>query len=597
MYKLTLHKTRLAALNARPSTRYFSTQKEPKTGPSKTFIASLLLAAGGFAYYQRQKEESNAKETNRKIAELGQRVIQNGQVKGDLKDAQYHLKESARSTGDATQDAYSKLKQEGREAADQMKSHAHDAASKAQDKYEDAKDSLKDNKDSLKAEKNPMVKEKVSPIKTKSHPEEILESEAEHRVKDTSGLVGKDTDKVKPVWDDKGAKERSANSPKVVVDHDHSKGGFLGGIFGSSDSDKHDNNVVHNERMPSVPVTQRTVYDPAPTVHGNPMAYEKRHKDPTKPAWEVDLERHAHDNVRDTSGLVGKDTDKVRAVWEEKAVRDDGRHAQPKEHSESFWSNLIGKTNDTASDISREATHEKDKLKHQYEQDKEKVGSMWQDVKDKASMKAKDVEHEAHRIKGDADNTIQEKTSQLQSGWNKVKNEAQSVVSGAQETASDVSGRLKAETDKASANAQYEKERLKRGAVDSFQEGKDRLGSGLNELQREASSGAEKLKAQTEETAKSWYQSGTEHVKSGISTVKDVADQELQWAEQKAQEAKKEVSQLLSPRKPENTGLSGHVKRGERYAEVEEGVLRPTRPNTDLKPAEVVVENASGKEM
>ncbi|KAI8327366.1 hypothetical protein EDC96DRAFT_532017 [Choanephora cucurbitarum] len=532
MYRIPLQRARFTAttpmlrspINAR---RTMATQSgEGRTGPSKTFIVALLAAAGGLAYYQRSKDEQS------------NRVIQDGQVREDLKDAKYHLKESANSTGDAARDAYGKVKEEGQEATEHLKSQANHVANKAEDKYKDAKEQFKDSKEQLKSEYNPMVKEKVYRSKTKSDDEAKLERYSEHGVRDTSALVGKDTDKVKPVWEDQAAKERS----NVIVPHEevsnNNHGGFFGGMFGSgkagdaTTNTKNNNNVVHNERMPT------TVYDDAK--------------------------------------YLAKDT---------------------KNEADHKISQLSRKASETASDVSRQAEYEKDKMKHKLEEDKAKAGSLWQGLKEKAGMTAKSTEEEASRIKHDADRTIEEKTGQLQSGWNKVKGEAQSVVDGAQETASQTADRLKSETNKAVSRADSETERLKRDAKGRLEEGKDYVNESMSQLSREASNQAEKVKQETEQTAKSWYAKGAEQVKSGVSTVKEVADQDIQWAESKLQDAKQEVNRLLHPERTKEGGLAGHVKRGERFAEVEEGQLRPTRPNTDLKPADQVVEDASDNQM
>ncbi|KAI8330924.1 hypothetical protein BD560DRAFT_451514 [Blakeslea trispora] len=552
MYRIPLQRARFAAttpmvrpINAR---RTMATQSngEGRTGPSKKFVFALLAAAGGLAYYQRSKDEmkfyngdSDAHETKEKIAELGNRVIQDGQVREDLRDAKYHLKESANSTGDAARDAYGKIKEEGREATEQLKAQANHAANKAEDKFRDAKDQLKDSKDRLKSEYNPMVNEKVHLGKTKSDEEAKLERYSEHGVRDTTALVSKDTDKIKPVWEDQAAKERA----NVIVPHEevsnNNHGGFFGGMFGSgkasdasTNNNNNNNNVVHNERMPT------TIYDDA---------------------------KH-----------FAKDT---------------------KHEADHKISQLSRKASETASDVRHEAEYEKEKMKHKLEEDKAKAGSLWQGLKEKAGMTAKSTEEEASRMKHEADRTIEEKTGQFQSGWNKMKGEAQSVVQGAQETASQTADRLKSEANKAAYRADSETERLKRDAKGRLEDSKDYVSESMSQLGREASNQAEKVKQETEQTAKSWYAKGAEQVKSGVSTVKEVADQDIQWAEGKLQDAKEEVSRLLHPERTKEEGLAGHVKRGERFAEVEEGQLRPARPNTDLKPAEQVVEDATGKQM
>ncbi|KAG1226419.1 hypothetical protein G6F68_019746 [Rhizopus microsporus] len=52
------------------------------------------------------------------------------------------------------------------------------------------------------------------------------------------------------------------------------------------------------------------------------MVSEKVSSDPKKPSWESNLEQGSTDNNKDTSRLVGKDTDKVKGVWENKEKED-----------------------------------------------------------------------------------------------------------------------------------------------------------------------------------------------------------------------------------------------------------------------------------
>ncbi|CEP09587.1 hypothetical protein [Parasitella parasitica] len=177
-------------------------------------------------------------------------------------------------------------------------------------------------------------------------------------------------------------------------------------------------------------------------------------------------------------------------------------------------------------------------------------------------------------------------TSRLGNKWDEVKSkakdDAQSAYDAASDTASSLSANLKRETNRAASETQSKAEQLKRNASDRFEKEKGRVGSDLKDLHKEVSASADQWKRQTEQTAKSWYQKGTDQVKTSFENVKTAADKDLRWAEDKVSEgistAKEEVDRLFGKQDPK-------------------GQLRHTRANTKLKPAEVVVESCDGKDM
>lgn len=382
--------------------------------------------------------------------------------------------------------------------------------------------SVKKEGDNKPSDDNPMVNEKVSSKDTKSPREKNLEGYAHAEVKDTSVLTKKDSDKVKPVWDEDNKNSVVAKSPQ--------EGGFWSNIWGSKQP-------THDE-VPDTPTQQnyQRVFDKASTANGNPMVYEKRSQDPTKPNWERKMESHAEQNIRDTSSLVGKDTEKVRGVWEDKAVRDQGRVPPAEnEKSSSFWSHLFGKENVEQAEKTVEKTEET-------------------------------ISDKAHKLYNNA--------------------------AGAVENASD---KLKHETDQAAVGLQQ----AQRNAYDKGAELKREASERFSGKQDHISGNTETWKNNNDQ--KSWYDKGAEQVKSSFNNIKTEADKDIEWAGQKIQNgvsnAKDEVHRVFNQQEPNKKGISGHVLRGEKFAEEEFGQLRHTRDNTKLKPAEVIVRNAHGKEM
>ncbi|KAI9481356.1 MAG: tRNA synthetases class II-domain-containing protein, partial [Benjaminiella poitrasii] len=406
--------------------------------------------------------------------------------------------------------------------------------------------------------KNPMVGEKVSKGNTKSEREKQMESHAENKVGDTTGLVNKDTNKVSPVWDNKNDQEKSGSNKPVIVDHEPKKKGFWGSNFPKA--------------------------NPA---SGNPMVNEKLSSDRTKSNQENHMEAYANDQVHDTSTLVGKDTEKVKGVWEDKAVRDQGLRGQdaPVQESPSSWSNLMNQAGEkiqqvgmTSNDVKKDAS------------------DMYQDAKGKATAEASRLQRDARDTVNDVSNKASRESGRLESRWENVKSqakeEADAIYKSASDTVSSASSKLKEGTDQASSAI----EQTRRNTGNLMQNQMDRASGNLNEMQKDA----DKLKSQTEQTAQSWYSKGTEQAKNSYDYVKNTVDEDIQWAGQKVQEGlastKQEVDRLMG-KQPKESNLTGHVIRGEKFAEEEEGQLKATRDNVGLKPAKVVVEHADGKEI
>lgn len=540
--------------------------------------------AGQAAHDAYQSATSSAKkETNELASEV------------DKFRQEHHLKEGDRTPEDVLSHKYNQAADKASSKVDEWKQDANEAAFKAADKFKDAKASASSSS-GRSVDHNPMVEEKASAGKTKSSYERGLEHHAKENVRDTSNLVGKDTDKVKKVWDDKNSQEHPSE--------EKSKGFWSSLVGGSGASNEAAPPKSTTNRTPSVPYGQpeKKIYDTAPTDHGNPMVHEKHNIEKTKPGWETRLENYAEKNVHDTSTLVGKDTEKVRGVWDEKHVRDNGGVPVAQENSNSFWSSLFGQA--------KEAEHKvEERLEEGWEDVKSKVGLSTHDVKKDASEAYEDAKGkasaEASRLKRSASNTANDLSHKAESKWNnlksQVKDDAQSAYDSAADASSNVSSKLKRETSRVSSETQSKAEELKRNASDRLEAEKHRASSNLKDLHNEVSSNAEKWKDQTEQTAKSWYQKGTEQIKSGLENVKSTADKDLHWAEDKVSEglatAKTEVDRLLGKEVPKETSYTDHVIRGEKFAQEEEGMLGHTHTNTKLKPAEVVVGNADGKEM
>lgn len=526
-------------------------------------------------------------------------------------------------------------------ASSSTASDANKAAFTAAAKFKEAKetisndvrkaaDYMKEEKDKLintAREHNPMVHEKISADKTKPNWETNLENHAKEVVHDTSTLVEKDTNKVKEVWDDKthkfkesaadmkeraneiknkaeskvegsmgaakenynesvnkinsrrGSLEEKFAQPNVTTEGEGKS--FWGGLFGSS-SDK---------PAPTKPEKHQTTYDydTPDRFTGNPMVLEKRSpNEKTKPDWETSLEEHAQEYTHDTTTLVDKDTDKVKkGVWDAKLKTNNPKTPI---HGESRGVNILHKVEDEAA--------------HVVEEIEEESSSVWSSLfgkskstKEEAEIKWNDAILMANDVKHDADSTWEDAKDRVSSEANRVNRNVSSTVDDLSDKSRNVA-----------SNIEDEGARLTHQASDRAEYEKDRLHGSLNDMHKEVSANAEKWKKEGEQNVRSWYEKGTEQVRSGFNTVKNVADQDVQWVEEKVQDGvqglksslsgtKEEMDRMLGRRNDKEEGLRGHVVSGERFAEEEEGLLRPTRSNIKLKPASVVVEEAHGRDI
>lgn len=569
---MLIRRQRQSMMNA---SRLLSTQNTQvrQAGISKPgLIAVVVIGAGALLYQQRSKEDNSKyifqwnhwfkywivsllsefyngdSDPYEKAKQLGDKIDKSVKkdahgVADELGSAGQHVKNAVNYAGQAAQDAFSEAQREGRAAVNDIKRETRDLRAEA-DKF---------------ASEHHLKEGDRSPEDVLSHAYNSATSKASNVAENLKS---------------------DANEA----------------AFSAAGKFKEAKESVSNE-------LNKTVYDQASIAHGNPMVYEKHSTEKTKPGWENRLEEFAQTKVHDTSTLVSKDTEKVRAVWEDKSSRDLGHGSLPvaEETSSSYWSSLFG-----------QAKEVEQKVEQHLEKDVEKAANIWEDLKNKAETTANDVKEEASNAYQNAKGKATSGIDHAESSWNNVKShvkdDANAVYDKASDAASDVSSKFKKETDKAVSNlnqaqrdAQNKGSQLKRDISERLQAEKDHASSNLNDLHKEVSANADKWKDQTEQTAKSWYQKGTDQVKSGLNSVKNAADRDIQWTEEKVQDglstAKEEVDRLFGAEKPKEKGYTGHVLRGEKYAEEEEGQLRNTRASTDLKPAKVVVENATGKEM
>lgn len=528
-------------------------------------------------------------------------------------------------------------------------------------------------------EHNPLVKEKLTTDRTKSDKEIKLEQHAQHNVRDTSPLVYKDTEKVKPVWDDKkksnieqeikaGLEDTTHNVMNTTSALGHGIKSSIYSLFGANPDPVQEKFVNGRERWESRlgaenVVSSRTDQDiidatkPKPGTpgkkgtsfdfygiaesDGNPMVQEKLNKNKTKPLWETSLEEHAQEVVKDTSTLVDKDTQKVRqGVWDAKINANDKSSGaiNYKAPKESLWSSLFGSHHPS---VEQEVKDDWKGLKNKAEETKDDVkrsaSNSWEEAKTKA-------EDQANRVKSNVDSTVhdlsqksKQETSRLESGWNNLKHEvshdAEYARQKVEDTASSISGKFRNETNEVKKTTQEAKDessrlarrastevgqkaeevkdetaRFARRASDTLstkaQEAKDETLDLTRSASNQLYQAAENVKEKAEDTASSLYQKSANQVKSA----KQMADQDIHWAKDKLEdgvqnvkssltEAKDEVGRLFGTVGRDETGYTGAVARGEKFAEDEAGQLRPTRQNVEKKPAEVVVEEANSKTM
>ncbi|KAG1055872.1 hypothetical protein G6F43_002192 [Rhizopus delemar] len=398
------------------------------------------------------------------------------------------------------------------------------------------------------ANKNPMVSEKVSSDPKKPSWESNLEQGSTDNNKDTSRLVGKDTDKVKGVWENKEKEDRATRQVASSVSENNEGQSMWSGWFGGS---------------------QKT---------DNPMVQEKLSSDRTKTDKEMKLEAHANDVIHDTSNLVEKDTKKVEGVWN----KSNASHP-PHEERKSFWSSLFGSSSKDADTSINQAKSKLNDAKQDTantaERDANRLSGAWNDTKDALSSEANQVKHDTN------------------AAWEQTKDKAQSNVNSAERQAQSTWNSASAKASDAYNTAQDQGARLKREASDQYANQRDRLSGSLGDLHQTVSDNAGRWKDQGEQKAKSWYEKGTEQVRNGFVSVKDTANQDVKWAEQKVQDGVNTVKHGVFGNKDNDSELKGHILRGERFAEVEEGQLRPTRTQMGRVPAKVVVEHARGSDI
>lgn len=567
-----------------------------------------------------------------------------------------HVQSSiGKKAGDANQAAFN--------AANKFKQAKENVSNEIDKDVNKVSGLFKSEKDKLINEQNPMVREKISSDKTKPSWESRLEKNATEKIHDTSSLVEKDTEKVKQVWDDKTGSAKASlynveSDIKTAIDEKthsvkdtasslgHGIKSSLFSLFGSSGETVNDGSRIPwesrlasenaiprktdqdiiNSTKPATPGKKGTSFDYYQPVEidGNPMVLEKRSAEKTKPLWESSLEEHAQEVVHDTSTLVDKDTEKVKqGVWDAKTIANEKAgtiiNHQSKQEGGGFWSTLFStekKVANQAEDYAEEAEHKWEGLKAKVDVTKDDVKEnatqTWQEAKDKAAYEASRAKDNVTSTINDLSNKSSKEASRLESGWNNLKIDAsyeteqaaEQARQKAEDAANNVANKVKRETNKVGSDVTNTAKDVKDEGVRLTRQASDHIASSLNEV----SSKAEDLKYKAEDTAKSWYQKGTEQVKTSINTVKNVADQDINWVEEKLHNgvegiqgtlsgAKEEVDRLLGLRDGRQEGYQGHVVRGEKFAEDEAGQLRPTSSNIGLKPAEVVVEQAHSKDM
>ncbi|CAO3607693.1 unnamed protein product [Mucor hiemalis] len=596
--------------------RLMSTNNVRKGGFSKLLLGTLFVSAAGIAYFQTSSRDKYFYEgdsdpyakTKKNVSELGHEIAQDGSVRresqgalDELDSAGKHVKKSAQLAGQAAKDAFSHVEKEGSQAVGNFK-----------DESRKLKDNVRSDADKFLSEHH-LKEGDHSPEYVLSHnhsdPNQAAYKAAnkfKEAKENASNELNKETQKAKKAW------EETTNEAKAKAEHVKEEGkSFWSSIFGES---KKEDVVVaaQDGRKPAVPQKNNYSFDyPETKGEGNPMVLEKLNKNKTKPEWETSLEEHAQNVVHDTSTLVTKDTEKVKkGVWD---ARDKAGRSEVAQET-SLWTSIFGKAEDKASELETKAANElherSEEAKSKWESLKNKVGvtahdvkkdaeNSWENVKDKANTEAQRAKSNVDSTVNDLSHEAKKESSRLESGWNNVKkqvnDDAEHALHSVEDAAHKVSNKFKSESNKVASDinkttqdVKDEGSRLTRKASDS-----------INDLHSEVSANAEQWKKQGEQTAKSWYQKGTEQVKEGFENVKNVADKDLQWAESKVQDtytdAKDEVSRLFGLRNDKEAGVKGHVFRGERFAEEEAGHLRGTRNNVDLKPAEVVVEEAHNK--
>jgi hypothetical protein len=415
------------------------------------------------------------------------------------------------------------------------------------------------------ADHNDVVKEKVSSEEQKSGWENKIEKNVAGEGEDGSHRVDKDTEKAKDNWKSKDKEDDNKRPTVPAAASANEGGGFFSNLFGQSNKNEDLTAETNQSPMGKDDQTQASSgSNNIPHSTGNPMVDEKAapgHQ--TKSNRDMNMESHANDVTHDSSGLVGKDTMRAQSVSKDGSKP--SLNANSPNETSSFWSNLFGWSK------SKEAE------------------SSWNDAKDKL-----------HDAKEDTANTAQRDAHRLSGAWEDSKDAAAAETDRIKHNVNGHSESIKHKANDAYDSAQNLGARVKREASNEYNYQKDRLSGSINGLHKEVSDNADYWKNQTEDKAKSWYEKGTEQVKSGLASVKDSAQQDIYWAEKKVHEglntAKDEMDYVLG-RKKDDSGLKEHVLAGERFAEIEEGQLRPTRDQLGRLPARFIVEHARGTDM
>ncbi|GAA5802291.1 hypothetical protein HPULCUR_007754 [Helicostylum pulchrum] len=524
MYKVSLNsrinKQRLAQAN-----RAMSTGSNTRPGGmNKLLVGGILASAASYVYYQRYKKDNDFyhgdsepySKTKHQVQSKSNDALQELNYAGD------RIKKSAEDVADTARDTFSTVKKEGKETIRNLKdesesflanhhlkegdrrpekvlsSDSNQAAFNAAHKSEQAKGDI---------QHNPMVDEKISSNKTKSASEAKLEDHAQRDVRDTTPLVSKDTDKVKPVWNDNNNNNKSNVETDINTALEESKSSVLDttislgkeikstvySIFGNHEpaqrtnskngrdswesrlgaenviATRTDQDIIDATRNLPVPGKKGTSYDfyGVAETAGNPMVTEKLNTNKTKPLWETSLEEHAQEVVRDTSILVDKDTQKVRqGVWDAKNLANEKTSGSIsyKDPAPSFWSTWFGggKSETEAHRLEQEAEDKWGDLKNKAEVTKNDVkqtaSQSWQDAKHKAEAESGRVKKDVDSTVNDLSNKSKQEASRLESGWNSLKNEvsndAEYVLHKAEDTASSVAGKFKNETNKLESEAE-----------------------------------------------------------------------------------------------------------------------------------------------
>lgn len=446
----------------------------------------------------------------------------------------------------------------------------------------DAAHKLKQSKENI--QHNPMVNEKLNTNKTKSAYETKLEDHAQRNVHDTTPLVSKDTNKVKPVWNNNDSNSKSNVEAEIKTALEDTKHSVLDttatlgkeikskvfGVFGEPEtvqrenlkngatggrdswesrlgaenliSTRTDQDIIDATRNPPAPGKKGTSYDfyGVAETQGNPMVSEKLNTGKTKPLWETSLEEHAQEVVHDTSTLVDKDTQKVRqGVWDAKSLANEKTsgsisHNKP---APSFWSSLFGKSEtleqeakDTWGDLKNKAEATKDDVK-------QTASQSWQDAKYKAEVESGRVKKDVDATVNELSNKSKQEASRLESGWNSLKRDASQdaeyVLHKAEDTASSIAGKFKNETNKLETEAE-------RAAREAKNEGSRITRRASNEVARKAEEAKEESTRLARRASDSVYSKAEEVKDEGSRLTRRASDE----AARKAEEVKQESARL-----------------------------------------------------